>query len=1267
MKRVAELVGIKEGFLNLATRNRPSTRSDSQRQSLRVHKRFYVTLALHDLIREVSLDTVAHRYGASRGMLQSLQSSSSTFAGMVTVFCGKLGWHNMEMLLAQFQNRLSFGIERDLCELVRISTLNAFRARVLYNAGYHTIAAVASTSPDEIERRLRNATPFQSLKKSDGESDYELRRRVRAKCVWVQGRKALTEAEAAQEIVAEACQLLRDDALKLGVSWKPDTVISSTGQNTNLNNVSEKVYFETVDYIDKIGRKSSEILKPARAENDPRVNPDQDVTPSKPQIDASKNLQVTTSLNKANIMSSTKETRKKDKLNVEITVVQNNATMTSVKEKSPSKASKASMTDLSQIVSETSRIPLSKKETNNLVSKLGPSLPYSSTTSTDIAQTIQRSTSLSKEDPSSLSKTLSHPIITCTDVTHCTTSIQKSSVSEHSLSHSTITCTNVIHTTTAASDNFDGVSCSPSSFRKSALFHNKVSNTTKDLVNNAGLTRGLRSKPLQEKERVTPRKRRDSSLKRKHSVNKSPTDIYGPKVNLTDLKEPGEYPDKSTRQCVNDPPTSSDRGDKFYANCADNFKTKKRHGTPTKRKTEGALIIQSSPGERSKTSSLLSTDTRFDKYAQLKFDVKLENGNPMNQIASDQRLVTPAVSETKTPQSKQFERDDESPELIKEDEMHTLAAVKVPFADLEDKINTCDISPELFSEAMFPDCQSESFEMQVDTLPESSGFDNFEISLENMIVSPCKLENEMQRENNTETTIPTGEVLISGRAESKITDVEVYANKMPGMVRTPGRLESKISVSEVRTPCSLSEDFVDLAGICSGMFDSEMRLSHSTPAPLNNNQSRGARINPQDSPKQSSEITRQKSQNYKVSGEHGDGKSEMFANGPEKSQTSPEKSSASSGKSSPERSHATFDSFSLRLSQSFDCTNDSDLRATLADVTVLEEDAARIASDKRDQNVHLIGKGHWMDDHEHFIDNHGHLKDNHEHVTGKQDHSIVKQKYLEDNQAHLLDNPQGPPIDNVENEDNPLDNQDCDVFQDVSNMSLQTLAAIEEIDKELCLNHESNSKQEQEHSKAGCEVLSPTNEKRFTEVKDRYCQTKPVVHTDCKLHRPVETSVSQVRKSLNTSNFLFDIIDVCKDYSTCEEFVEDCKSNSFTFSVALEKDKSSGSRIGRKFNKGGKKHVPGGKQQPRLVIEEENLSVLGVAVCFDDARVWFLSLEEGTPAKISWEQRMHCLQRIMESHVDGLVKIAFGMKDQYKVSCQPIFSAKNGIIDLIGN
>ncbi|MEQ2176069.1 hypothetical protein GOODEAATRI_024299, partial [Goodea atripinnis] len=113
-----------------------------------------------DLVSEVPLGTVASKYNCNRGQLQSLQQSASTYAGMVTVFCRRLGWHNMELLLSQYQTRLSFGVQRELIDLVRVSLLNATRARALYAQGLCTVAEVARAPFADVEKALRNAVPF---------------------------------------------------------------------------------------------------------------------------------------------------------------------------------------------------------------------------------------------------------------------------------------------------------------------------------------------------------------------------------------------------------------------------------------------------------------------------------------------------------------------------------------------------------------------------------------------------------------------------------------------------------------------------------------------------------------------------------------------------------------------------------------------------------------------------------------------------------------------------------------------------------------------------------------------------------------------------------------------------------------------------------------------------------------------------------------------------------------------------------------------------
>uniref|UniRef100_A0A3B5B572 DNA polymerase theta n=1 Tax=Stegastes partitus TaxID=144197 RepID=A0A3B5B572_9TELE len=224
MKRVAELVGVQEGFLARSVSGKLVAKTEKQHRQMAIHKRFFTTLVLQDLVNEVPLGTVASKYNCNRGQLQSLQQSASTYAGMVTVFCKRLGWHNMELLLSQYQTRLSFGVQRELVDLVRVSLLNATRARALYAQGLCTVAELARATVADVEKALRNAVPFKSSKRAVDESEMEAAERRSLRCVWVIGGRALTEQEAAEEIVSEARLLLQEDLAQLGVQWDPTTL-----------------------------------------------------------------------------------------------------------------------------------------------------------------------------------------------------------------------------------------------------------------------------------------------------------------------------------------------------------------------------------------------------------------------------------------------------------------------------------------------------------------------------------------------------------------------------------------------------------------------------------------------------------------------------------------------------------------------------------------------------------------------------------------------------------------------------------------------------------------------------------------------------------------------------------------------------------------------------------------------------------------------------------------------------------------------------------
>ncbi len=221
MKHVAEILGVRESFLAQAVQGRLPERTPAQKETLRIHRRFYTALALHDLVHEAPIIYVTRRYGATKGLLQTLQSAAGTFAGMVTVFCNKLGWKNLELLLSQFQSRLLFGIERELCDLVKISLLNGFRARALYNAGFHSLPALATANPLLIENCLRSAVPFKSQKNSGAAGE--------GTCTtWcAKLRQGLSEEKAAKQIVEEAQKIISSELNLPASAWKRQITVNS--------------------------------------------------------------------------------------------------------------------------------------------------------------------------------------------------------------------------------------------------------------------------------------------------------------------------------------------------------------------------------------------------------------------------------------------------------------------------------------------------------------------------------------------------------------------------------------------------------------------------------------------------------------------------------------------------------------------------------------------------------------------------------------------------------------------------------------------------------------------------------------------------------------------------------------------------------------------------------------------------------------------------------------------------------------------------------
>ncbi|XP_063126450.1 DNA polymerase theta isoform X2 [Rattus norvegicus] len=264
MKRVAELVGVEEGFLARCVKGKVVARTERQHRQMAIHKRFFTSLVLLDLISEIPLKEINQKYGCNRGQIQSLQQSAAVYAGMITVFSNRLGWHNMELLLSQFQKRLTFGIQRELCDLIRVSSLNAQRARFLYASGFLTVADLARADTVEVEAALKDALPFKSARKAVDEEEEAAEERRSMRTIWVAG-KSLSAREAAALIVEEAKVILQQDLIEMGVQWGPHSPLSSSTHSlTSGSEVKEHTF--------KSQTKSSHKRLASKSRNSMRVS-----------------------------------------------------------------------------------------------------------------------------------------------------------------------------------------------------------------------------------------------------------------------------------------------------------------------------------------------------------------------------------------------------------------------------------------------------------------------------------------------------------------------------------------------------------------------------------------------------------------------------------------------------------------------------------------------------------------------------------------------------------------------------------------------------------------------------------------------------------------------------------------------------------------------------------------------------------------------------------------------------------------------------------
>lgn len=155
-QNVGKRVGVDENLILLRC-CRPVSSLDEEKE--RIYRRFWCSLIINDLINEKRLQDICTKYRVNKATVQSTQRSVAQFAGVMSIFCEELGYHNIAALVKPLEQRINFSCQRDLLDLIKLNITRP-TARALYKAGYTNIFAVARADKLQVEFLIKQTIPF---------------------------------------------------------------------------------------------------------------------------------------------------------------------------------------------------------------------------------------------------------------------------------------------------------------------------------------------------------------------------------------------------------------------------------------------------------------------------------------------------------------------------------------------------------------------------------------------------------------------------------------------------------------------------------------------------------------------------------------------------------------------------------------------------------------------------------------------------------------------------------------------------------------------------------------------------------------------------------------------------------------------------------------------------------------------------------------------------------------------------------------------------
>ncbi|KAI0135537.1 P-loop containing nucleoside triphosphate hydrolase protein [Daldinia grandis] len=182
--RVMTFLGLKPTqVIKMAQGGNLKETTPQEKEISRIYRRFYLALQLRDLCNEMPIHVVSRKYDTPRGAVQNLAQTCQGFAAGMIKFCEQMGWGAMAAVLDHFSDRLNAGARSDLLALAKITFVKSRTARVFYDNGFKTVAAIANADPEELVPILIQAQPSKVRLKSKDEVKYEEKLLAKAKVI----------------------------------------------------------------------------------------------------------------------------------------------------------------------------------------------------------------------------------------------------------------------------------------------------------------------------------------------------------------------------------------------------------------------------------------------------------------------------------------------------------------------------------------------------------------------------------------------------------------------------------------------------------------------------------------------------------------------------------------------------------------------------------------------------------------------------------------------------------------------------------------------------------------------------------------------------------------------------------------------------------------------------------------------------------------------------------------------------------------------------